>query len=79
MGFTSALMNVLSGAGDTVPPMIFSLITAWLVQLPLAFFLPKVGDLGVYGVRWAISSGLIVGSVAYLIYFRTGRWKRKRV
>jgi len=79
MGFTSTLMNVLSGAGDTVPPMIFSLITAWGVQLPLAFFLPKVGDLGVYGVRWAISSGLIVGSVFFLAYFRTGRWKRKRV
>jgi Na+-driven multidrug efflux pump len=79
MGFTSTLMSVLSGAGDTIPPMIFSLITAWGVQLPLAFFLPKVGDLGVYGVRWAISSGFIVGSVAYLAYFRTGRWKRRRV
>lgn len=79
MGFTSTLMNVLSGAGDTVPPMIFSLITAWGVQLPLAFFLPKVGDLGVYGVRWAISSGFIIGSVLFLVYFRTGRWKRKKV
>ena len=79
MGFTSTLMNVLSGAGDTIPPMIFSLFTAWLVQLPLAFFLPKVGDLGVYGVRWAISSGFIIGSVLFLVYFRTGRWKRKKV
>jgi Na+-driven multidrug efflux pump len=79
MGFTATLMSVLSGAGDTVPPMIFSLITAWGVQLPLAFFLPQVGDLGVYGVRWAISSGLILGSVLFLGYFRTGRWKRKRV
>ena len=79
MGFTATLMSVLSGAGDTVPPMIFSLITAWGVQLPLAFFLPKVGDLGVFGVRWAMSAGLIVGSVLFLGYFRTGRWKRKRV
>ena len=79
MGFTSALMNVLSGAGDTVPPMIFSLITAWVVQVPLAFFLPKVGDLGVFGVRWAMSAGFIVGSVLFLAYFRTGRWKRRRV
>jgi len=79
MGFTSTLMNVLSGSGDTVPPMIFSLITAWVVQVPLAFFLPKVGDLGVFGVRWAMSAGFIVSSVLYLVYFRTGRWKRKRV
>ena len=79
MGFTSTLMSVLSGAGDTVPPMIFSLITAWVVQLPLAYFLPKVGDLGVFGVRWAMSAGFVVGSVLFLAYFRTGRWKQKRV
>jgi Na+-driven multidrug efflux pump len=79
MGFTSTLMSVLSGAGDTVPPMIFSLITAWGVQLPLAFFLPKVGDLGVFGVRWAMSAGFMVGAVLFLVYFRTGRWKRKKV
>jgi len=79
MGFTSALMSALSGAGDTVPPMVFSLVTIWLIQLPLAYFLPKVGDLGVYGVRWAIASGLFFGAIAYVAYFRTGRWKRKRV
>lgn len=79
MGFTSTLMSVLSGVGDTIPPMIFSLITAWVVQLPLAYFLPKVGDLGVFGVRWAMSAGFMVGSVLFLVYFRTGRWKRKKV
>ena len=79
MGFTVSLMSTLSGAGDTVPPMIFSLVSIWVLQLPLAYFLPKVGDLGVYGVRWAIVSGLLFGAVAYLLYFRTGRWKRKRV
>ncbi len=79
MGFTSTLMNVLSGSGDTVPPMIFSLITAWVVQVPLAFFLPKVGDLGVFGVRWAMSAGFMVSAVLYIVYFRTGRWKRKRI
>jgi Na+-driven multidrug efflux pump len=79
MGFTSTLMNVLNGAGDTFFPMVISLIAGWVLQVPLAFFLPKVGDLGVYGVRWAISSGFIIGSVLFLVYFRTGRWKRKRV
>jgi len=79
MGFTSSLMSTLSGTGDTVPPMIFSLVSVWVLQLPLAYLLPKVGDLGVYGVRWAIVSGLIFGAIAYLLYFRTGRWKRRRV
>ena len=79
MGFVTILQQCLSGAGDTVPPMLVSLIMVWLVQLPLAFFLPRVTGLGVYGVRWAIVAGMVTGAVAYIIYFRLGRWKRKKV
>ncbi len=79
MGFSSVLMQSISGAGDTVPVMIFSIMTAWGVTIPLAYVLPSVGGLGVYGLRWALVIGMAAGAVASLIYFRTGRWKRKRV
>jgi Na+-driven multidrug efflux pump len=79
IGLALSLMHMLTGAGDTVPPMIISVAIGWGVQLPLAYFLPKVGNLGVYGVRWAIVSEFVFGAIAYLIYFRTGRWKRKKV
>jgi len=79
LGFMASLMQSLSGAGDTVPTMIVSLTTIWLVTLPLAYFLPKVTDLGVYGVRWAMASGMILPAIIYTIYFRLGRWKRKKV
>jgi len=79
MGFTNALMMCLSVAGDTLPPMLFTLLMIWVVQTPLAFFLPRVANLGVYGVRWAIVAGMVTGAVAYVVYFRMGRWKRKKV
>jgi Na+-driven multidrug efflux pump len=79
LGLNAVLMQCLSGVGDTLPPMIFGLVTVWLVQLPLAFLLPRVTDLGVYGIRWAIVSGLVAGASAYTVYFRMGRWKRKKV
>ncbi|MFC2071490.1 MATE family efflux transporter [Chloroflexota bacterium] len=79
LGFTSVLQQVISVAGDTIPPMLISLAMIWLVQLPLAFLLPRVTELGVYGVRWAIVAGLVVGAVACITYFRLGRWKRKKV
>jgi len=79
LGFVAVLQQCVSGAGDTLPPMLISLAMAWLVQLPLAFFLPRIADLGVYGVRWAIVAGMVVGAVAYVAYFRLGRWKRKKV
>jgi Na+-driven multidrug efflux pump len=57
--------------------MVVGIIMGWLVQLPLAFLLPRVGDMGEFGVRWAMVIGLAVGAVAYVFYFRSGRWKRK--
>ena len=78
-GVVAVLQQSILGAGDTVPPMIVGLVTVWVVQLPLAFFLSRFTNLDVYGVRWAIVAGMVVGAVTYIIYFRLGRWKRKRV
>ncbi len=79
MGFVAVLQMCISGAGDTMPPMLFSLLMIWVVLLPLAFFLPQVTNLGMYGVRWAIVASVVAGAVAYATYFRMGRWKRKGV
>ncbi len=79
LGFMFVFMQSLSGAGDTVPPMIVSVVTFWAVVLPLAYFLPKITELGMYGIRWAIVSEVVVGAIVFTIYFRTGRWKRKKI
>ena len=79
IGFVITFQFCVSGAGDTVPPMLISLFMTWVVMLPTAYLLPKYTDLGVYGVRWAMVISLAVAAVATLAYFRTGRWKRKRV
>jgi len=79
MGFYFVLQHCISGAGDTMPPMLITLLNFWLVQIPLAFLLPRYTSLGVYGVRWAMVAGMLVTAVAYIIYYRLGRWKRKKV
>ena len=79
LGFTIVLSQSITCAGDTLPAMIISLAMVWVVQLPLAYSLPRVADLGVYGVRWALVAGMVMGAVAFAVYFRTGRWKRKKV
>jgi hypothetical protein len=77
--FESIIQQSIAVAGDTVPPMLISLVTLWLVQLPLAYFLPRITNLDVLGVRWAMVMSTVVGAVAYAVYFQTGRWKHKRV
>jgi len=79
MGFNAVFRQFLSGAGDTLSPMVISILMVWVVQMPLVFLLPRVTDLGVYGVRWGIVAGMITGAIAYITYFRMGRWKRKRI
>jgi len=79
MGFVIALQFCVTGAGDTMPPMLFGLVTMWGIQLPLAYVLPEYTDLGVFGVRWAMVISMAVGAIAFTAYFRSGRWKRKRV
>jgi putative MATE family efflux protein len=79
MGLGAVFQQCITSAGDTILPMVVSLVTGWLIQLPLAYFLPKVGDLGVYGVRWALVIPTVLGTIIYTIYFRMGRWKRKEV
>jgi len=79
MSVVYIMQNCISGSGDTMPPLIISLVTLWIVQLPLAFLLSRFTDLGMYGVRWAIVAGFVVGAIVYIIYFKLGTWKRKKV
>jgi Na+-driven multidrug efflux pump len=79
MALTTVLQNCISSAGDTIPNMIISIVAIWAIQLPLAWWLPNHTHLGVYGVRWAIVIATIATAAATLLYFRTGRWKTKRV
>jgi len=79
MGIYFVLQQCISGTGDTLPPMLIAMLNFWLVQISLAYLLPEYTGLGVYGVRWAIVAGMVVGSIAYALYFKIGRWKRKKV
>jgi putative MATE family efflux protein len=77
--FYMILQQCIAGAGDTLPPMLISIVSIWILQIPLAYFLTRLDGLGVYGVRWAMVTGSVCGAIAYFVYFRCGRWKRKRV
>ncbi len=79
MGLVGVLQQCISGSGDTLIPMLVSIGVMWLVQIPLAYYLPQRTDLGVYGIRWAIAAGSIISAIAYTSYYRTGRWKHKQV
>jgi putative MATE family efflux protein len=79
MGVMALLMNCLQGVGDTIPPMIVNLVIMWIIQIPLAILLPKVTSLRFEAIPWSMVAGQVLGAIFFLIYFRAGRWKRKKI
>jgi len=69
--------GVTRGAGDTLMPMIFSLITLWLIRIPFAWYFSA--KFGVQGIWWAIPAGWMIGWMLSYFYYKTGRWKTKTV
>lgn len=73
------LGRALQGAGETVPPMVMTIIGLWLFQVPLALYLPRHFALQTDGVWWAISVALAVHGLLVAAWFGLGTWKNKRV
>ena len=70
-----SINGVFRGAGDTIIPMFITLFALWAIRVPISYFLS--GTWGAAGIWWGIPIAWIAGTVFSIIYFRTGRWKKK--
>lgn len=59
--------GVLRGLGDTRTPMLWNLVAHWVIGLPIAYVLAFRLQLGVIGLWWGLSSGLIICGVALVV------------
>ncbi len=71
------LHGVLRGAGATLIPMYITLLSLWIIRIPLAVFFSE--HFGVNGIWWSIPVGWAVGMIGSLIYYLSGKWKGKGV
>ena len=78
-GYAVVLQQCLTSTGNTLVPATVVLISTFVVQIPLAFVLTRYTSLGVYGSRWAIVAYTLVNAASYAIYFKMGKWKRKKL
>lgn len=74
-GALNVYNGALRGAGDTLFPMITSLVCLWLIRIPLAYYLSSW--LGRSGIWWAIGISIAIGLIVTFIYYKTGIWKRR--
>ena len=94
-GPTIVFQQAFQTAGDTIAPMVVTLVTIWGVQQPLAIMLSGVGqswelfgrtiplpslwDLGQFGIAWAIVTAVAARLIFYFPYFLWGPWLKKKV
>ena len=73
------LGRCFDGAGDTVPAMAVNLVTLWVLEAPLAYGLARWTGLGLTGIWIGRAVANAANGLLFAIWFRLGRWKRKKV
>jgi putative MATE family efflux protein len=79
MGPSFVFQQSFNIAGDTIGPMVITLIGFWGFQIPLAWLLPRITGLGQFGIAWAIMISMVVRVALFVPYCWSGRWLRVKV
>jgi MATE family multidrug resistance protein len=66
-GLQGVSTGVLRGLGDTRMAMLWNLAGHWFIGLPLGYTLCFPLGLGVIGLWWGLSTGLMICGIALLI------------
>jgi putative MATE family efflux protein len=78
-GYGMVLTAAFNGAGDTRTPTLINLVSLWILELPLAWFLAHTAGLGPTGSFIAMSVGFSTLAFISAWIFRKGHWKTRTV
>ena len=79
IGIQMSIAAILQSSGNTTTAMTLTLTSQWAIQLPLAFTLSKFTSLGVNGIWYSLPITNIIISIIYILVFKTGSWKKKKI
>jgi Na+-driven multidrug efflux pump len=73
------MIQGFNGSGDTVTPTKINLFCFWLFEIPLAYLLAVVFDMGLTGASIAIVCAETTLAIVAFVLFRRGKWKLREV
>ncbi|MCI0437680.1 MAG: MATE family efflux transporter [Chloroflexi bacterium] len=76
MSAVQVLTQAFNTSGDTMAPMVVTLVAVWLIEIPLSFTLSNFTSLGAFGVAWAIVIGMTARLAVFAWYYSRGTWLR---
>ncbi len=69
----------LDGAGDTRPPLYYTILSQWLIRLPLSYALVMSLNMGINGAWYAMALSTTIQGVLTANRFRSNKWKYIKV
>jgi len=75
--FPTIYGGAFQGAGDTLPPMISSLMANAVLKVPIAYLLALGFKMGTTGVWIAVALSVIIEAIMIIFFYRKGKWKEK--
>jgi putative MATE family efflux protein len=75
----TGLSGAQSGAGDTKPPMIASIVANWIFKIPLAYIIARYLRYASRGVWIAIAVSVVIETVIVTVYYYRGGWKKRKI
>jgi len=79
IGIQMALNGAFRGSGNTMTSMVLSIISLWVLRLPLAYILSIIFSLGEIGIWLAFPIANVLAAIITIIWFVRGTWKNKKL
>jgi putative MATE family efflux protein len=75
MALMFTLSGIMRGAGDTMPSMLISIVTLWMVRIPIAMYLSRL--MGSRGIWFGMAISPVIGATLNYAYYLSGRWRTR--
>jgi putative MATE family efflux protein len=79
LALSIVMRGALDGAGDTRPPLYYTILAQWVIRLPLSYVLVMMTGVGINGAWYAMAMSTVVQGILTANRFRTNEWKLIRV
>lgn len=79
LALSMILTGALQGAGETRVPTAVTILTLWIIRLPLTYYLAVTLGLAAMGAWIAMSASTVLSGLAMLAVFKLVRWQERRV
>jgi putative MATE family efflux protein len=79
LALSIVMRGALCGAGDTRPPLLYTIFCQWLIRLPLSYALVMMLGVGISGAWYAMAFSTVIQGVLTANRFRSNVWKSLRL